>query len=280
MPRATVTAQGTEFLEQFLRELTSAAFGWALVFSFAAFVAALVIAIVLARRGSLRREATVWNALAKLAYPALLVGVTLLGAAAGAVYGAQRHTQEALRVVVRPMITANMPAYRAYVDEALGGYVPDQRVTVRELIEPYIKVYQYVPASNSAWERTKARVINEFMLRYAADVFIERFQAVLGARIESLGAKLDLSVGDGTVRFTARQVVDFFSGRLPGVDWAQLDTTLPDMIVAALGAKMNQYCRSIYFSIGLSLVLLLLPLAVEMGVYSRYRRRARPAAAL
>lgn len=269
---AAVAAQWTEFVAQLLHDMTGAALGWALMSGLAGFTAAIVVSIMLVRGRRLRREPRLWNALAQLAYPALIIGFTLLGAVAGAVYGAQRQAQEVLRSSVRPVIAANMPAYRAYVDEALSGYVPDQRVTVRELIEPYIKVYHYVPTSGSAWERAKARVVNEFMLRYAADVFIERFQAALGARMELPGERPALSVGDGATRFTARQVADFFSGRSPGANWAELDRTLPDTIVSALGARLDQYCRSVYLGIGLCLAFLLLPLAVEMGVYSAWRK--------
>jgi hypothetical protein len=265
-----------DFVANSLRELGTAALIWGAVFSTVALVIAILVALTLARRGVLRRETRIWSVVASLAYPWLLIGFLVAGAAAGAVYGAQRQSHEVLRTAVQPVIAANMPAYRAYVAEALSGYVPDQRVTVRELIEPYIKVYHYVPVSGSAWEHAKARVINDLMLRHAADVFIERFQAVLGAQAELPGDKPSLPAGDGAIRFTARQVSDFFSGRSGNVDWAKLDVTLPQTIVAALGDKLDRYCRSIYFGIGLGLAFLLLPLAVEMTVYARYRRR-RPA---
>jgi hypothetical protein len=265
-----------EYAGQFMGDLTTGALLWALLFGFLGLVAAIAATFLIARKRWLYRELRVWNALAKLSYVVVFFGLVFAGSAAGAVYGAQRHVHKVLSTEVRPAIEAHMPAYREYVGTALSGYLPDQFITPRELVEPYIKVHYYVPASTSSWERTKARIANEIMLRYAAEAFTERFQGVMSVQLELLGEKRKvaaLSAGGEPARFTAEQLRNVFVGTSKNADFTKLDATVPQIIVDALDEKLSASVKSMYQSIALALLALLLVVSVEMLIYSGYRKR-------
>ena len=254
---------------------------WAVFLGLAGMLTAIVVMVVLAKKKLLQREHWLWNVLAKLSYLAIFAGAISAGVATGATYGAQRQIHDTLEFDVQPWIESRMPAFRQYLSKTIGVYLPGKLVTVRELIEPFVKDMYYVPKSGDTWEQTKAQVINEMILVYAAEVLTEQVQKVVSRQLASLGVAVDdaLSANGGGARgYLASDLGKVFAQGASNVDLTRLDATIPQVVVSAIYKQVTTYFKTLYLSIGLSVLLLALVIWGEIFVYSRVRGARTPAA--
>lgn len=254
---------------------------WAVFLGLAGMLTAIVVMVVLAKKKLLQREHWLWNVLAKLSYLAIFAGAISAGVATGATYGAQRQIHDTLESDVQPWIESRMPAFRQYLSKTIGVYLPGKLVTVRELIEPFVKDMYYVPKSGDTWEQTKAQVINEMILVYAAEVLTEQVQKVVSRQLASLGVAVDdaLSANGGGARgYLASDLGKVFAQGASNVDLTRLDATIPQVVVSAIYKQVTTYFKTLYLSIGLSVLLLALVIWGEIFVYSRVRGARTPAA--
>jgi hypothetical protein len=283
---ADTTHESIQKLGSFFGELVLNALPWILLFTFIAFLLALSITIYLARKNLLKRHVRIWNIAAKLTYLVVLIGLPLFGGALGAVYGTQRLVNQSLAQQLRPAIEEKMPAMRAYLASQVKEYQPDKLVSVKDLIDPLVNDLYYKPKSESAWEHTKARWINEKILRNGADIFLESLQQVILTKLAAVdgltaGSDIHGQPNDGgIVRVSASVMTKFTSDVTKEVDFSQLDKSLPQVFVDALTKKINSYFQSIYAALGLICLGIALIIISEILIYRRYYLRRQSLASM
>jgi hypothetical protein len=70
---------------------------------------AMIIFVAISKKGYLQRHIVLWNGASKLSYVVILLGLPLLGASLGLLYGAQRQIPPLLEAQVQPLLVAQMP---------------------------------------------------------------------------------------------------------------------------------------------------------------------------
>lgn len=272
---AVVAQAWMQSLGPYLDHLLLTVTPWAFLFAGIGFVVALLITSLLFKKKLLLRHVRAWNFAAKLIYVLLLFGLPTIGGLYGCVYGTHRQIFESMDKDVLPIVVAQMPAIRHYVGGHLKTYQPGQMVTARDLIEIVIKDYYYVPTSDTAVERFKAKWINEFILRRSADVLSQTLQRIMLEKIDLLGESLKKNNFRGQenselAKFGVDVVMKLTSDVSKEVDFTTLDKTVPNILVDAIKRMIDGYFRNVYIIITLLLLVLIGVVAAEIFIYRRY----------
>jgi hypothetical protein len=248
---------------------------WVLLFAGIGLVLALFACAAIARKRLLQRHHYAWHLAAKLSYVLILLALPLAGAVLGTVYGTQRAFADTVHAELTPALERRMPALRVYLASHLSAYQPGKPASVRELIEPLVQQMYYQPRSDSWWERTKARWINELLLRHAAARFAQVLQQQLTAQVTRLGAVLtgpDMHgrAGSDLARLGSDVVVKLTTNMAKEIDFSVLDKSVPQVFADAVIRHFNSVLASVYTMILATLAGLLLLVTVEIVIYRRY----------
>ena len=144
-----------------------------------------------------------------------------------------------------------------YLEQRVKLIAPGQPVSMRSLIEPLVQSMYYQPVSDGYWERSKARWINEFILRRGSVLLTEVLQDQLITRAGVLGETL-----------TGADLRDL----------RKLDKSLPMVFIDAIKRQASAYFNSLKLTIGLFLLLALLLVWGEIMLYRHYYLRRHPLA--
>ena len=244
-------------LVPFGSELLWTALPWMLLYGVLGFVLGIVICYQLAKKCLLVRRPRAWHVAAKLSYVLILVALPLLGGAFGAVHSVHRLVNQALVRDLQPVFEAHAPVLRIYLEQRVKLIAPGQPVSMRGLIEPLVQSMYYQPVSDGYWERSKARWINEFILRRGSALLTEVLQEQLSTRAGVLGETL-----------TGADLRDL----------SKLDKSLPMIVIDAIRHQASAYFNSLKLTIGLFLLLALLLVWGEIMLYRHYYLRRYPSA--
>lgn len=273
-------------LAPFGGELLWSALPWMLLGSAAGFVLALGICHQLARKCLLVRRPRAWHVAAKLSYVLILFALPLLGAGLGAVHSVHRVVNQALERDLQPVVEAQMPALRVYLEQQVKLIAPGQPISVRSLLEPFVQGMYYRPTSNSYWERGKARWINEFILRRGSVLLTQVLQEQLIARVGLLGEALKGANFRGQATGELAALGTDLAVRLTTdvarqADFSKLDKSVPMIFIDAIKQQAGAYFNSLKITLGLFALIALLLVWGEIMLYRHsYLRRHPPAAAL
>jgi hypothetical protein len=252
---------------------------WILLFSACGFIGGLIFSIYLARKRLLKRKHPLWNALAKFSYVLILLAMPLGLGGVGAIYSMQHTINRGLDEQLLPAVTEQMPALARHLDQQLKRFPTGKIVSVRDLVEPLVKDLYYVPTSDGLWERSKARLINDMILSWGAKTLTEAVQRALLAKLEVAGQVLqdsrmtEKASSDELVRVGGSAIIKFMTDTTKEIDFTQLEETLPSMLVDALKSNFNHSFKSIYVTIFLPMLGMLLLIVVEILYYRRHLRK-------
>lgn len=238
-------------------DLLWTALPWTLLCGVAGLVLAVLICYQLARKCLLVRRPPAWHVAAKLSYVLILLALPVLGGAFGAVHSVHRLVNQALVRDLQPVFAAHAPVLRIYLEQRVKLIAPGQPVSMRGLIAPLVQSMYYQPVSDGVWERSKARWINEFILRRGSVLLTEVLQDQLITRTGVLGETL-----------TGADLRDL----------SKLDKSLPMVLIDAIGHQASAYFNSLKLTIGLFLLLVLLLVWGEIMLYRHYYLRRYPPA--
>ncbi len=233
-------------LAPFGSDLLWSALPWMLLYGVIGFVLALGICYQLARKCLLVRRPPAWHVAVKLSYVLILVALPLLGGGFGAVHSVHRVVNQALERDLQPVVEAQMPALRVYLEQQVKLIAPGQAISMRSLIEPFVQDMYYRPTSGSYWERKGAG-----------------FRGQATGELASLGTDL-------AVRLTtdvARQA-----------DFSKLDKSVPMIFIDAIKRQAGAYFNSLKITLGLLALAALLLVWGEIMLYRHYYLRRHPAA--
>lgn len=274
---AQLASWGSSLLP-FGSELLWTALPWTLLYGVLGFVVAVIICYQLARKCLLVRRPPAWHVASKLSYVLILVALPLLGGAFGAVHSVHRVVNQALVRDLQPVFEAQAPALRIYLETQARLIAPGQPVSMRSLIEPYVKSMYYRPSSDSYWERSKARWINEFILRRGSILLTDVLQEQLITRAGVLGEALKGSDFRGQPTGELAKLGTDLAVRLTTdvthqADFSKLDKSLPMIFIDAIRHQASAYFNSLKITIGLFLLLALLLVWGEIMLYRHYYLR-------
>lgn len=267
-------------------ELLWTAVPWILLCSAAGFILAAAICYQLASKCLLVRRPAAWHVAAKLSYLLILLALPLLGAGLGAVHSVHRVVDHALERDLQPVVEAQMPALRVYLEQQVRLIAPGQPISVRSLLEPFVQGMYYRPTSSSYWERSKARWINEFILRRGSVLLTQVLQEQLIARVDMLGDALKGANFRGQATGELAALGTDLAVRLSTdvarhADFSKLDKSVPMLFIDAIKRQADAYFNSIKITLGLFALATLLLVWGEIMLYRHYYlRRHPPAAAL
>ncbi len=157
---------------------------------------------------------------------------------------------------------------------------------MRSLIEPFVQTMYYRPTSGSYWERSKARWINEFILRRGSVLLTQVLQEQLIARVDMLGDALKGANFRGQATGELAALGTDLAVRLSTdvarhADFSKLDKSVPMLFIDAIKRQADAYFNSIKITLGLFALATLLLVWGEIMLYRHYYlRRHPPAAAL
>jgi hypothetical protein len=253
----------------------------ALLYAGMGLVAAIVLMVWVARRHWLRRRPRVWNILAKLSYLVILLVTLFAFTAVGVVRHVQQETMTALETTLDPLVRVNTVLLREYVSAQIAAHGPDHPVTARELVNATLKDLYYRPASDSLWERSKARIVNWTLRKLGGDLLETVFEKIIVAKADSVvaGLKDHTQSEAGKVGIDVLRKVLLDANRK--VDLSALDRTLPQIILDAAGNQIRATFHKAYLMIALIWLGVGALIAAEMLLYFRwYEKRQQPAANL
>ncbi|WP_219115365.1 hypothetical protein [Janthinobacterium sp. UMAB-56] len=251
---------------------------WMLLYGVIGFVLALVICYQLARKCLLVRRPSAWHVAAKLSYVLILLALPLLAGGFGAVHSVHRVVNHALERDLQPVVEAQMPALRVYLEQQVKLIAPGQPVSMRSLIEPFVQSMYYRPTSSTYWERSKARWINEFILHRGSLLLTQVLQEQLIARASVLGEALKgadfrgQATGD-LARLGTDLAVRLSTDVARQADFSKLDKSVPMIFIDAIKRQSSIYFNSLKMTLGLFALLALLLVWGEIMVYRYYYLR-------
>lgn len=268
-------------LAPFVGDLALGALPWILLYGALGFVVAVIISWKLARKNVLVRRPRAWNILAKLSYVLMLAALPLLGGAFGAVHSVHRIVNQALERDVQPVFVTYMPTLRIYLEQQVKLIQPGQPISMRSLIDPLVKGMYYQPTSNSVWERSKARWVNELILRRGSVLLTQVLQEQLIARVGLLGEALKSSdfrgqPGSELAKLGTDLAVRVTTDVTRNADFSKLDKTLPVIFIDAIKQKASAYFNSLKITLAVFLALALLVVWGEVMIYRRFYLRRYP----
>lgn len=267
-------------------ELLWTAVPWILLCSVAGFILAAAICYQLASKCLLVRRPAAWHVAAKLSYVLILLALPLLGAGLGAVHSVHRVVDHALERDLQPVVEAQMPALRVYLEQQVRLIAPGQPISVRSLLEPFVQGMYYRPTSDSYWERSKARWINDYILRRGSVLLTQVLQEQLIARVDMLGDALKGANFRGQATGELAALGTDLAVRLSTdvarhADFSKLDKSVPMLFIDAIKRQAGAYFNSLKIMLGLFALAALLLVWGEIMLYRHYYlRRHPPAAAL
>ncbi|OEZ57902.1 hypothetical protein JAB5_22210 [Janthinobacterium sp. HH103] len=270
-------------LAPFGSELLWTALPSMLLYGMLGFVLALGICYQLARKCLLVRRPRAWHVAAKLSYVLILLALPLLGGGFGAVHSAHRMVNQALERDLQPVVEAQMPALRVYLEQQVKLIAPGQPISVRSLLEPYVQGMYYQPTSSSYWERSKAHWINEFILRRGSVLLTQVLQEQLIARVGLLGEALKGANFRGQATGELAALGTDLAVRLTTdvarqADFSKLDKSVPMIFVDAIKRQAGAYFNSLKITLALFALVALLLVWGEIMLYRHYYLRRHPAA--
>lgn len=268
-------------LAPFVGDLALGALPWILLYGALGLVVAIILCYKLARKNVLVRRPRAWNILSKLSYVLILVALPLLGGAFGAVHSVHRIVNQALERDLQPVFVTYMPTLRVYLEQQVKLIQPGQPISMRSLIEPLVKGMYYQPTSNSVWERSKARWVNELILRRGSVLLTQVLQEQLIAKVGLLGEALKSSdfrgqPGSELAKLGTDLAVRLTTDVTRNADFSKLDKTLPAIFVDAIKQKASAYFNSLKITLGVFLALALLLVWGEVMIYRRVYLRRYP----
>jgi len=231
------------------------------------------------------RRPPTWHVASKLSYVLILVALPLLGGGFGAVHSVHRVVNQALERDLQPVFEAQMPALRVYLEQQVKLIAPGQPISVRSLLEPFVQGMYYRPTSSSYWERSKARWINEFILRRGSVLLTQVLQEQLIARVGLLGEALKGANFRGQATGELATLGTDLAVRLTTdvarqADFSKLDKSVPMIFIDAIKRQASAYFNSLKITLGLFALLALLLVWGEIMLYRHYYLRRHPATAL
>jgi hypothetical protein len=250
---------------------------WFFVYASLGLIVALTIIGMMLKKKIMVRKHRHWNLLAKLTYVAIIVVLPLTAGCYGALRDIQQNIHASFEADLLPAITKQMPAFNAYLSTQAKAFEVGKVVSVKDLIDPLIQDLYYVPQSTSWWEKTKANMLNQFILQTAAQALTEGLQEKLIAQIELLGLGLTehnfkgQNVDELTQLGTV-VVTKFTTDAAKQIDFTNVNASLPQVLVDALSHAIDRYFNSLYLTILACLLLCLLMVAAEVLYYQRYMR--------
>lgn len=264
---------------QLIWQLALQALPWVLLFAGIGLVLAVVACILLARKNLLQRHRRGWHLAAKLSYVVILLALPLAGGALGIIHGTQRAFADSIHASLIPALEQRMPALRVYLASHLSAYQPGKPASVRELVEPLVQQLYYQPRSNSLWERTKARWINELLLRQAAAQLTQVLQQQLTAQVARVGTVLSGpdfhgQAGSSLAKLGSDVAVKLTTDMARRLDFSVLDKSLPQVFADAVILQFNTVSNSGRIMVLMMLAGLLLLVAAEIVIYRRYFKPA------
>lgn len=270
-------------LAPFGSDLLWTALPWMLLYGVLGFVLAVIICYQLARKCLLVRRPRAWHVAAKLSYVLILLALPVLGGAFGAVHSVHRVVDQALVRDLQPVFEAQAPALRLYLETQARLIAPGQPVSMRSLIEPYVKSMYYQPTSNSYWERSKARWINDFILRRGSVLLTDVLQEQLISKASVLGEALKGSDFRGQPASELAKLGTDLAVRMTTdvtrqADFSKLDKSLPMIFIDAIKHQASAYFNSLKITIGLFALAALLLVWGEIMLYRHYYLRRYPLA--
>jgi hypothetical protein len=270
-------------LAPFGSELLWTALPWMLLYGVLGFVLAVGICYQLARKCLLVRRPRAWHVAAKLSYVLILVALPLLAGGFGAVHSVHRVVNQALERDLQPVVEAQMPALRIYLEQQVRLIAPGQPISMRSLIEPFVQGMYYQPTSDSYWERSKARWINEFILRRGSVLLTQVLQEQLIAKANILGEALKGADFRGQATGELASLGTDLAVRLTTdvarhADFSKLDKSVPMIFIDAIKHQASAYFNSLKITVGLFALMVLLLVWGEIMLYRHYYLRRHPIA--
>ena len=270
-------------LAPFGSDLLWTALPWMLLYGVLGFVIAAIICYQLARKCLLVRRPRAWHVAAKLSYVLILLALPVLGGAFGAVHSVHRVVNQALVRDLQPVFEAQAPVLRRYLETQARLIAPGQPVSMRSLIEPYVKGMYYQPTSSSYWERSKARWINDFILRRGSVLLTDVLQEQLISKASVLGEALKGSDFRGQPTSELAKLGTDLAVRVSTdvtrqADFSKLDKSLPMIFIDAIKHQASTYFNSLKITIGLFALAALLLVWGEIMLYRHYYLRRYPLA--
>jgi hypothetical protein len=248
---------------------------WFFVYASLGLIVAFIVIAIMIKKNIMVRKHRHWNLLAKLAYVAIIITLPLAAGCYGALRDIQQNIHTSLNAELLPAITQQMPAFNAYLSAKTKAFENGKVMSVKELIDPLIQDFYYVPKSTSWWENTKAKMLNQLILQTAAQALTQGLQTQLIAQIERLGLGLteDHFKGqhvDELTQLGTVVVTKFTTDAAKQIDFTNVNASLPQVLVDALSHAIDRYFKSLYLTITLILVLMMLLIAAEIYFYKRH----------
>lgn len=270
-------------LAPFGSELLWTALPWMLLYGVLGFVLAVGICYQLAKKCLLVRRPRAWHVAAKLSYVLILLALPLLAGGFGAVHSVHRVVNQALERDLQPVVEAQMPALRIYLEQQVKLIAPGQPISMRSLIEPFVQGMYYRATSDSYWERSKARWINEFILRRGSVLLTQVLQEQLIAKANILGEALKGADFRGQATGELASLGTDLAVRLTTdvarhADFSKLDKSVPMIFIDAIKHQASAYFNSLKITVGLFALMVLLLVWGEIMLYRHYYLRRHPIA--
>jgi hypothetical protein len=262
-----------------LGDATLHASPWFLLYFACGFALGLILAIYLAKKHLLKRNQPVWNVLAKLSYILILAAMPLALGVIGVLHSVQSTINQEIEMRLLPAVTEQMPAVSHALNEQLKRYPTGKIITVKDLVEPLVSDMYYIPKSESLWERSKARVINDMILRRGATALTEAVQQALLGKLQHVGQVMEQVIGGGRstpddiVKIGTDVIMKFTTDSAREIDFTQLEKTVPEMLVDALKNNIDNYLKSTRKTILIILAGMLLLIVGEILYYRRYLQK-------
>jgi hypothetical protein len=250
-----------------------------LLFSVCGFIFGVIFTIYLAKNRLLKRNQPFWNVLAKFSYVLILLIIPLALGAIGGIQSVQGLINQKMDEQLLPAVTEQMPELSRALTEQLKIYPTGKIISVNDLVEPLVKDLYYVPRSDSIWEHSKARFLNGALIRWGARALTAAVQQALVEKLEQVGQviKGNLASGqassDAIVKVGTDVITKFTTDTAKEIDFTQLEKTFPVMLVDALKNNINNYFNSIYTTILISILGMLLLIVGEIQYYRRHLQK-------
>ena len=250
---------------------------WALLFTVLAMVLALLLCVTIFKKDYLQRHIMLWNVASKVSYLVILIGLPLLGAGLGLLYGSQRQISPLLNEKVQPLITAQMPGMRQYITLQVKNVPLDKMLHLKDLTASMLQQHSYQAKSDSFFERQKGNWFNCIVVSGGTEVLSQVLQYVLVKQVESVGNSLAEGYFDHESSMAVTQVSvetlrQFASGQ--SADLKELDRSLPGLVVKAIESKINAWFIGMYAMLGMLTLALGALIGAEIVIYRRFFRTA------
>lgn len=249
---------------------------WILLWAVIGFIAAIFLAVYLARREWLCRHSFGWNLAAKLGYVVILLGLPIGAGVIAGVYTVHNKVNAGIDSGLRPIVAAQMPPLRAYLAQEMRRAGSTEVTTIREMIKPFKQRFLYVATSDGRWEGYKRYWINDIMVEPSFTILADTIENKLLEKLDQVGAKV---AGD---QERARQIFSLTAAILvkqnshDPADAIRFDREITQVVMGNLFKRIDQGFSPLYMSIALTLLGVALLMVLEIVVYRRFYWPGRP----